>query len=292
MSNQLVLQNIIDLLTVRIFWKDLNLKYIGCNKAFAQDAGKNSPEELIGKSDFDMTWKGQAELYQADDKKVIESGIAKINYIEPQTTPTGDTIWLSTNKFPLRDDSQSIIGMVGTYIDITQQKTVEMLLLESESRLKRAQVVSHVGNWEIDLLTKTMFASEEAFGIYGFDRNSDHLPLETVQKVVLSQYRLALDGALKALINDNVAYKQEFQIKRVNDGEVRDIYSIAELVKSSDGTSRKVVGTIQDVTELHKAENELRNKNEELQKLNSIMINRELKMVELKNRIAELEGTT
>lgn len=78
-----LLQEIIDLLPVRIFWKDINLNYLGCNKAFAQDAGKSEPAELIGKDDFQMGWKDQAELYRADDMKVVESGVSKLNYEEP-----------------------------------------------------------------------------------------------------------------------------------------------------------------------------------------------------------------
>ena len=57
-----------------VFWKDRNLVYLGCNRAFAEDTGFSSPEEVIGKTDFDMPWKEQAELYRADDRLVMESG--------------------------------------------------------------------------------------------------------------------------------------------------------------------------------------------------------------------------
>ncbi len=122
MEQEKLLQNIIDLLPVRIFWKDKDLKYSGCNKVFAQDAGMSSPAELIGKDDFQMGWKDQADLYRADDTKVMESGIPKINYEEPQTTPTGKKIWLITNKVPLKDDDGNICGVLGTYLDISERK--------------------------------------------------------------------------------------------------------------------------------------------------------------------------
>src|SRR5512137_1439390 len=77
-----------------VFWKDRNLVYLGCNKAFADDAGFSSPEDVVGKTDFDMPWKAQAVLYRADDSLVMEKGEPKINYEEPQTTPDGSTIWL------------------------------------------------------------------------------------------------------------------------------------------------------------------------------------------------------
>jgi len=130
-----LLHSIINTAPVRIFWKDLNLRYLGCNDAFAQDAGKTNPQELIGKDDTQMTWEEQALLYQADDRKVIQSGIPKLFFEEPQTTPTGEKIWLSTSKVPLYDNNKNIIGILGMYQDITDRKKAENALIESEQRL-------------------------------------------------------------------------------------------------------------------------------------------------------------
>lgn len=118
-------QKIIDLLPIRIFWKDKNLNYLGCNKIFAQDAGKNTSEDMIGKDDFQMGWKDQAEIYQADDRQVIKSRQAKLNFEEPQTTPSGSKIWLKTSKVPLIDSDGNELGMLGTYEDITARKQIE-----------------------------------------------------------------------------------------------------------------------------------------------------------------------
>ena len=68
-KSQILLQRVINLLPIRVFWKDKNLVYLGCNNLFAKDAGKEKPDDLIGKDDFSMVWKEQAELYRADDKK-------------------------------------------------------------------------------------------------------------------------------------------------------------------------------------------------------------------------------
>ncbi|MCG6535876.1 MAG: PAS domain-containing protein, partial [Syntrophales bacterium LBB04] len=110
-----MLQLVIDTIPVRIFWKDVNLTYRGCNQLFAQDAGRQLPADLIGKSDYDMGWKEQADLYRQDDQAVIASGMPKINYEEPQTSPEGDHVWLRTSKVPLCDVDGSIIGILGTY---------------------------------------------------------------------------------------------------------------------------------------------------------------------------------
>ena len=122
---QQMLQIVLDTIPVRVFWKDKDLFYLGCNKLFAKDAGLKSPEDLIGKSDFDMGWADQAELYQKDDRKVIKSQQPKLDYEEPQTTPDGKTIWLLTSKIPLHDKHGNSLGMLGTYTEITERKRAE-----------------------------------------------------------------------------------------------------------------------------------------------------------------------
>jgi PAS domain S-box-containing protein len=127
-NSQKLMQRIIDLLPIRIFWKDKDLKYLGCNDIFAKDAGKSEPKELIGKDDFQMGWKEQASLYQADDRNVIKSGKSKLNFEEPQTTPQGNKIWLNTSKVPLTDLHGNIFGILGSYEDISERKQAEEVI--------------------------------------------------------------------------------------------------------------------------------------------------------------------
>jgi diguanylate cyclase (GGDEF)-like protein/PAS domain S-box-containing protein len=85
---------------------------------------------VIGKDDFQMVWATQAAQYREDDRTVIESAQPKLFYEEKQTTPTGDEIWLRTSKVPLKNGSGEIIGMLGMYKDITEEKhTQEQLLI-------------------------------------------------------------------------------------------------------------------------------------------------------------------
>ncbi len=137
-----LLQTVIEHAPLRIFWKDSALRYLGCNGLFAQDAGKNSPAEMIGKDDFAMGWRDQAALYQADDRAVMETGLPRLAFEEMQTTPTGDTIWLRTSKVPLRNTQNEVIGVLGLYDDITAQKNTEIQLRDTEERYRKAFHVS------------------------------------------------------------------------------------------------------------------------------------------------------
>ncbi len=64
---------------------------------------------------------------------MIDTGVAKLNYEEPQTTTSGERIWLRTSKIPLRDANQRIIGVLGVYEDITARKQMEEALRASEA---------------------------------------------------------------------------------------------------------------------------------------------------------------
>ncbi len=112
---------VVDSVPVRIFWKDREQRYLGCNTAFARDAGFESPRDIIGRNDFDMSWGEMAVRYRTDDLDVIISGEPKINYEEPMARQ-GSRTWLRTSKVPLRDRLGQVIGVLGLYDDITAEK--------------------------------------------------------------------------------------------------------------------------------------------------------------------------
>ncbi|NJD08441.1 MAG: bacteriohemerythrin [Methylococcaceae bacterium] len=120
-----LLQTIVDSLPVRVFWKDRELRYLGCNPWFAADAGKRSVDEVIGRDDYEMAWRGQADRYRADDRRVIDTGRAEVAYEEPLTTPDGRNIWVRTSKVPLAASDGSIYGVLGIYEDITERKLAD-----------------------------------------------------------------------------------------------------------------------------------------------------------------------
>jgi diguanylate cyclase (GGDEF)-like protein/PAS domain S-box-containing protein len=120
-----MLHTILDTIPQRVFWKDQNCNYLGCNRALAADAGLCDPAEIIGKSDFDLLWSENAELYRADDKLVMAQGSAKLGFEEIQDRPDGTRAWLRTSKLPLWDQEGKVIGVIGTYEDVTAHKVAE-----------------------------------------------------------------------------------------------------------------------------------------------------------------------
>ncbi len=150
--------------------------------------------------------------------------------------------WFENRVFP------SIDGLSVFFTELTDRKRAEAALSESEARLVRAQAVAGIGSWELDLATRTMWASAEAFRIYGVERTSPNLPLEDVQQFPLPEDRPRLNAALAALLAEGTPYDLEFRLRRPADGAIRVVHSLAEAVRDADGRAVKVEGTIQDVT--------------------------------------------
>ena len=109
-----------------IFWKDRNSVYLGCNQNFASAAGLKSTKEIEGKTDYDLPWKKEeADFFVESDRKVMDNGIGEYHIIEPQFQSDGKQAWLDTNKVPIFDENGLVIGILGTYEDITERKQVE-----------------------------------------------------------------------------------------------------------------------------------------------------------------------
>ena len=118
-----ILKLVLDTLPVRVFWKDKSSTFLGGNSKFIEDMQAGSLEELVGKSDADFCdTKEELESFFSDDQEVIRSGVSKLGIEESQTIGE-NTKWLRTNKVPLIDSTGELIGLLGTYDDITEQIT-------------------------------------------------------------------------------------------------------------------------------------------------------------------------
>lgn len=140
-ESQRFLQTVIDTFPLGIFWKDCRSVYLGCNQKVANATGLASPADIIGKTGDDLPWSAaEADAYRADDREVLESGIAKLGIVETQVQADGSVVWLETNKLPLYSLNGDLIGVLGTYQDITDRKRAELALqqlnLELEQRVR------------------------------------------------------------------------------------------------------------------------------------------------------------
>ena len=168
--NQL-LQTVLDSFPLAVFWKDRQSVILGCNQLFAMTNGMKSPLEVIGRSTFDFSYTEDEVLaYIADDQQVMESGIAKLNIEEPITLPSGKQQWVQTNKIPLRDSEGNVIGVMGTFQDITDRKQAEIALQSSEDRFRRMFDSSVVGMLFADFQGNIIDANDRFLEMVGYTR--------------------------------------------------------------------------------------------------------------------------
>ncbi len=129
-----LMRTVLDVLPHRVFWKDLDGRYLGANRALCRDAGM---DDVVGLTDHDMPWAGeQADFFRSIDRRVAETDHAEIDIEEPITRADGASGWLTTCKVPLHDDTGRVYAVLGTYMDITDRRRTAEALRESEGRFR------------------------------------------------------------------------------------------------------------------------------------------------------------
>ncbi|TVQ63352.1 MAG: response regulator [Spirulina sp. DLM2.Bin59] len=198
-TSQQFLQTVLDTFPLAVFWKNCNLEYVGCNSKFVKSLGLDSPEAVIGKDDFDFYDDSEALTYRAVDRQVIESGLPILNVIKEVVFADGTLHWLEINKLALRDWCSNIIGVVGTFQDITDRKMSQIQLEKTNRELIRATRLKDefLANMSHELRTPlnailgmTEGLQEEIFGLLNDQQLS---ALKTVERSALH---------LLSLIND------------------------------------------------------------------------------------------
>ncbi len=217
--------------------------------------GWNTEAEVIGKSIY--------EFIIAEDKEMVIKNLSLMHHrIAIGTTEyrairaDGKIFDIEVNSEFIRDKDDNPERIVIVIRNISERKQIEATKIESEDRLNRAEKTAKIGNWKLMLNTREMLSSEGARIIYGVESNN--LPLSEIQMIPLPEYRDMLNNALTNLVQNDIPYNIDFKIKRVNDGKIIDIHSIADYDKENN----IVFGVIHDVTDFQQMEKSLRESEE------------------------------
>lgn len=251
-----MLEMIIDNIPQGVFWKDCDSVYQGCNRYHAETAGLKSTEEIIGKTDYDLIWsEEETEQYRSSDQRVVKFGRAEYHITQTMHRPGGQVFWYDMNKIPLLNEEGKIVGLLGTYEDITERKKTQDALLRSEARnhalldavpdlmLRYSREGELLDTWVNDTRqlhpkTKRYYEAKELKGVF----LKDIFPKATCE-IIIEAIRAALDRGELTIA--------EYQYESF--GEMK--YKEARIVAS--GTD-EVISIVRDITERKKHEAELR----------------------------------
>jgi PAS domain S-box-containing protein len=251
-ENRRLLQDIVDNTTAIIYLKDTEGRYLLINAQYER-IFHFSKQEAVGKTDYDLIGPEWAPALRANDALVLETGHA-LQFEETVLQDDGPHTYVSV-KFPLHDADGKAFGVCGISTDITERQRIETELRRSEGALSALIESSTDAIWSVDrdLRISTMNSVvrdlfERQFGVepHPGDQLSNHVPVD-VWEHWESIYERAIDGE-RFVVEESVTI----------DGAVRSfVVSMAPVV----GQGGAVVGATafaKDITDLKRAEEELR----------------------------------
>jgi PAS domain S-box-containing protein len=207
----------------------------------------------VGKDDYQMGWRDQAELYRSDDRQVIESGLSKLLLEETLTTPDGAIISILTNKIPLRSVNGEISGVLGTYQDITERKRAADTIREDEAKFRSLVEQNIAGIFIIREDGTIGYVNPFFAGVLGYAPSDmiEHPLFEFVPEDAQSDAREKLGAQLAG----NLGLAQQNSIMRTKDG--RTVEVLVNASRSIFEGHPVSLAVIVDVTERKRAEREL-----------------------------------
>jgi PAS domain S-box-containing protein len=232
---------------VGVYQSNLQGDILFANEALAQILGCGTYEELIGTNAFLFYKKPERRVeFVAELKK---TGMVS-NFEVELVSRTGVAKHVFINA---TFDGRVISGMM---LDITKRKKTEEFLKKSEERLKKAQSIGKIGNWEFDLITKKIEWSDEVYNIYGRDKKLGPPTEEEEGQYYPPEETRRLREFAKLAVETSRECNYEVTAK-LPSGKTVFLSASMIPVKNKDGLVTKLFGTVQDITERKKLEEQL-----------------------------------
>ncbi len=159
---------------------------------------------------------------------------------------------------PIKTNEGEVNGIVFVLRDNSEEYKYQKALIESERRLIAAQSMAQVGNWELDLDSKMIWASEEALRIYEIEYITPLIAYERVHNCVLPEYLELTEKTLRDLRTGAGKYDLQFKIKTERTGKIKVVHSRAKVETDEAGRAIRISGVVQDITEQKKLEDQLK----------------------------------
>jgi PAS domain S-box-containing protein len=210
-----------------------------------------SRADVIGRRFVDLPWFS----HSAEERVRVSEAIERAARGESSRFETsvvsardGGVVAIDAAFAPLRGPDGNIKYIVGTGIDVSERRRAENEMRRSRERLAQAQRLAHLGSWEWDVAKNQVSWTDELYVIYGVDPGS-HVPsYESFLASVHPDDREHTSNVLRMAMQNLSPFVYDHRILRP-DGAIRMLHTRGEVIVTSDGRVRKLVGSCWDITE-------------------------------------------
>jgi PAS domain S-box-containing protein len=232
------------------------------NRAMATMLGLASPEQLVGRTVFDIVHPDYHELAR-QRIGALRDGRQAVPLLEERLVRAdGSERWVEIGAAPLQYAGRP--AAIAVVRDIALRRAAQERLLRSEASLARAQEIARLGSWEWNLATNEVTWSRQMYKIFGMPEDGPPLSLETFVKLLRHDERAAVTGAIERALQNGGSFDIDYHIAGP-DGVERSLHAQGEAQTNGAGTPVRLFGTVQDVTARQRIEQELRSLNETLE---------------------------
>ena len=230
-------------------------KIVFANNTAAKILKAKNIEELIGKSVWQFVKPDSLKIIREQLERFCEGKKDAGEMVEITLTRTDGSL-VEAGGTAATVDYEGNKGVLIIFQDISLRKRQEATLRRIKSRLAEAQRIAQIGNWDLDIVNNTLWLSDESYRILGTDPDKFGGSIEAMLKFVHPEDRKRVKDTIEESVKHCKPYDIEHRIVR-QDGLVRFVHKRAETECDIKGKALRMVGTIQDITDRKKAENQL-----------------------------------
>ncbi|MBS4057247.1 MAG: PAS domain S-box protein [Bacteroidales bacterium] len=257
---------------VSILITDINGNIEYANPKVAEITGYTI-DELIGKNSRIFSLGNKTKKEYQDLWETISSGNIWVGEFQNKKKD-GTLYWESASISPIINEKGVVTNYVAVKEDVTKRKQIEKEIARNEKELKRAQQITHVGSWHLNVETNEVKWTEELYKMYGFDPllppplYTDHMRLFTAESWEL------LSASLAKTAETGIPYELELKTVR-KDGSNGWMWARGEAEFDKEGKIIGLSGAAQDISQRKLMEEELlraKEKAEESDRLKSAFL--------------------
>ena len=165
--------------------------------------------------------------------------------------------WIRNTTTILYDDDQKISYFLGYIFDVTKTRNNLLQLKEHDEKLKTAQALSRIGNWELNLQNNNFFCSEQLYKIFEINPKKIDLSYNACLEIVHPKERKLVSQLYLNSLKNIEPYQAQYRLL-MQDGRIKHVEERADYYFDKNGKPIKFIGTIQDISERKEIELELK----------------------------------